>query len=88
VSDEDFYADIVGVTEVAENLGVGLPRVRRWIDRRESTGCPSPVRVLKSGHLYSMQAWRGWFALWRVTRGHETWRVNNVPDEQRTAKQR
>ncbi len=73
----DVYADIVGVWEIADELGVGIHRVRRWIDRRNSTRCPSPVRELKAGNLYSLADWRGWYALWRITRGSETWLNGN-----------
>ncbi len=69
----DVYADLGGVAEVAENLGVKIHRVRRWIERRESTRCPEPIKLLVMGHLYSMRDWRAWFALWRITRGSETW---------------
>ncbi len=67
------YADLVGVPEIAAGLGVSVFRVRRWIERRASTGCPSPVRVLSCGNIYSLADWRGWFGLWRLTRGSETW---------------
>ncbi len=69
----DIYDDLVGVSEVAAGLGVTIYRVKRWIERRDSTNCPVPVKVLKIGHIYSMADWRGWYALWRVTRGSESW---------------
>lgn len=65
---QEVYADLAGVREVAAQLGVKASRVRRWIERRESTGCPDPVCRFSCGDIYSMTAWRGWFALWRVTR--------------------
>lgn len=71
--DEDPYDDLVGVFEVAEGLGVTIYRVKRWIERRNSTNCPKPLRRLKVGHIYSMAEWRGWYALWRITRGSENW---------------
>ena len=46
-----------------------MGRVKRWIVRRESTHSPTPVAELAGIHLYSIQEWQGWFALWRVTRG-------------------
>lgn len=70
---EDIAADLGGLTEVADDLAVGLHRVKRWVERRPSTGCPLPVRRLKMGDIYSLAHWRGWFALWRITRGSETW---------------
>jgi hypothetical protein len=79
-AEEDIYADLVGVAEVADGLGVGLYRVKRWIERREHVGCPNPVRTLRLGNVYSMQEWRGWFALWRVTRGSETWNKKDTPE--------
>lgn len=70
---EEVYADLGGVAEVAEFLGVTIFRVKRWIERRDTTNCPRPVRALKQGHLYRLTDWKGWFALWRITRGSETW---------------
>ena len=65
---DDPYTDLVGVTEVAAALGVSRTRVKRWIERRTSTQCPEPVRILRAGHLYRLADWRAWYALWRVTR--------------------
>lgn len=62
------YEDIVGVSEVAQGLDVSLIRVQRWIERREATNCPRPVRMIKAGHLYSMCEWRLWYTLWVSTR--------------------
>ena len=69
----ELYADLGGVTEIAEHLHVSVHRVRRWIERRDSTHCPVPVKALKFGHIYSLREWQGWFALWKITRGSETW---------------
>lgn len=69
----DVYADLVGTTEIATGLGVTIHRVKRWIERRDTVGCPRPVAVLGLGHIYSLREWRAWFALWRITRGSETW---------------
>jgi len=70
---QDIIDDMVGLQEVAQELGVGMYRLKRWIDRRESTNCPRPVKKLGQGNLYSLADWKGWFAWWRVTRGSETW---------------
>lgn len=67
------YADLVGVTEIARHLGVPRSRVCRWIERRESTNCPSPVRVLVCGQLYSLAHWQTWFKLWQLTRSADNW---------------
>lgn len=75
----DYYADLGGVPEVAEALGVGVYRVRRWIDRRDTTNCPAPVVKLSCGSIYSIAHWKGWFALWKLTRGSETWRNRQDP---------
>lgn len=69
----DMQADIVGIYEIAANLGVSRATINRWIERRDSTMCPEPIVRLKTGHIYSLNAWKGWYAVWRVTRGHETW---------------
>jgi hypothetical protein len=69
----DVYADLGGLYEVAEALGVKMPRLKRWIERRESTNCPRPVRVLRSGHIYSIREWTAWYLLWRLTRGRASW---------------
>lgn len=74
VSVSDIYADLGGVHEISEALGVSTFRLNRWIERRASTKCPEPVRKLRGIHIYSISDWTGWFALWRVTRGCETWK--------------
>lgn len=71
---QDVYDDLVGIQEIAERLGVSQHRVKRWIERRASTECPAPLVSLKGMHVYSMVEWHGWYALWKVTRGSETWR--------------
>lgn len=63
------YADIGGVYEVSVALNVNIYRVRRWIERRESTNCPRPVRMVRGAHLYSLNEWRAWFYMWMLTRG-------------------
>lgn len=68
---QEIYDDLVGVSEIAKLLGVSIYRVKRWIEFRESTGSPAPVRTLGLGHIYSLTEWRGWWALWRVTRGYQ-----------------
>lgn len=70
---EDVYADIVGVAEIALELGVSKSRLNRWIERQASTKCPKPIKRLTMGNLYRLSDWRGWFALWRLTRG-QAWR--------------
>lgn len=65
---DPLYEDLVGVPEIAEALGVPHDRVAKWIIRRETVGCPEPVRVLRMGMVYSLAEWKGWYALWRVTR--------------------
>lgn len=74
VTVDDVYADMVGLAEVAEALDVERHRVNRWIERRKSTNCPEPKKVLAMGNLYSLSDWKAWFALWKITRGSETWR--------------
>ncbi len=76
----DVYADLGGVAEVAQSLGVKVHRVRRWIERRETTHCPAAVRTLANGNIYSLVEWRGWFALWKLTRGSETWNRQAAAD--------
>lgn len=70
---DDVYADMVGLAEVAEALGVERHRVNRWIERRDSTRCPEPKKILRMGNLYSLVEWKAWFTLWKITRGSETW---------------
>jgi hypothetical protein len=81
-AEEDPYGDLVGIFEIAKELGVNIFRVRRWIERRQTTKCPRPVRALQCGHIYSMTDWRGWYALWRITRGHETWNRRKEQDDE------
>ncbi len=73
----DMQADLVGTFEVAANLGVDLATVKRWVQRRASTQCPRPIVELRNGHVYSLADWKGWYAVWRVTRGQETWWMNS-----------
>lgn len=70
----DVYADLGGIHEIAETLGVTLFRVKRWIERRDSVNSPRPVRILRAGHIYSLAEWQAWFALWRLTRNSGAWK--------------
>jgi hypothetical protein len=72
------YADLGGPWEISIMLGVQVSLVNRWIERRQSTGCPMPVRVLKTAHIYSMAEWRGWYAFWKATRSADNWRINKI----------
>ncbi len=69
-------ADLAGTFEIAANLGVDLATVKRWIGRRESTKTPEPIVKLRNGYVYSLAEWKAWYAVWRVTRGQETWWMN------------
>jgi hypothetical protein len=62
------YADLGGIREVSEALAVNPNTLRRWIERRRTTNCPRPLRKLTNTNVYSIAEWKGWFALWRVTR--------------------
>jgi len=69
-SSAEFPVDDLGsVFEVAKALNVPPKRVKGWIERRDSTRCPKPVRILKGTHLYSISEWRTWHRLWKLTRG-------------------
>lgn len=68
---DEIYADLVGVSEIAQELKVTLHAVKRWVERRESNGSPRPVRTLGLGNVYSLHEWKGWYALWRITRGSQ-----------------
>lgn len=62
------YEDLGSVQEVSVALGVNVNTMRRWVERRRSTNCPVPLRKLAGINVYSIAEWKGWFALWRVTR--------------------
>ena len=64
----DIYADLGGLFEVAQALGVSVKQVKIWTVRRDGNGCPKPVRVLAGGHIYSISEWQAWRDLWKVTR--------------------
>lgn len=81
MTSDEILDDLGGVAEIAERLGVKVPRVKRWIERRSATGCPEPVLPLHMGNVYSLSEWKGWFALWRVTRGSETWKRKTSTNE-------
>lgn len=66
---DDIYADLVGLWEVSQELGVKITSVRRWVEKRASTGAPGPVRALHMGGVYSLHEWKAWWSLWRITRG-------------------
>lgn len=68
---QEIYDDLGGFREVATDLDVTVWRLKKWIERRETTNCPLPVRVLSNIHLYSMEEWRGWYRRWAATRGYE-----------------
>lgn len=76
----EVYADIAGIHEVSLGLRVGIHRLRRWIDRRDANACPLPVRTLSGMNVYSLEDWKGWFLLWSMTRGSETWNRSKDPD--------
>jgi predicted DNA-binding transcriptional regulator AlpA len=63
------YADLVGISELVGMLGVKRKKIYKWIELRESTGCPHPVRILTCGYVFSRASWQGWFELWKKTRG-------------------
>lgn len=65
------YADLTNLREVARELDVDLYRVYRWVERREKTGAPLPLRHLGQMDIYSMEEWKGWYARWARTRGWE-----------------
>lgn len=65
--------DIIGQAEIAIELGVSKRRVQHWIERADEINSPKPVRYLSRGYLYLLSDWKGWFAVWRATRGPETW---------------
>ncbi len=67
----ELYADLGMVPEIAATLGVKEKRVMMWIYRREFTNCPRPVTRLRVGSIYSLAEWKGWWALWKVTRPPE-----------------
>lgn len=76
MSDDDpraVYDDLGGITEVAKDLGVGIHRIKRWLERRDTVNCPQPVAKLVMGNVYSKAEWRGWYALWWATRAHRTY---------------
>jgi hypothetical protein len=70
--EQELLADLCGVFEIATRLGVDRKRVYRWIERRASTGAPEPKLRLRGEALYSYVEWRGWYALWRVTRAPQS----------------
>ncbi len=71
---QQLYDDIVGLSDIHKILGVKDFRVKRWVERRETVGCPKPIKRVGMTDLYSASEWQGWYAVWKVTRGSETWR--------------
>ncbi len=66
---QEIYDDIVDLHEVSLSLGVPMKRVKKWVERRHRTGCPSPVRKFRHINIYSRAEWKGWYRLWQITRG-------------------
>ncbi len=64
VSVARILADIGGLMEVEEKLGVPRWQLRRWIERRDQTDCPKPIKVTAGMHLYSIYAWQVWLEDW------------------------
>lgn len=58
--------ELVGVSELAEILGVSRSTISQWDIRRGTTMFPLPLARLKMGALYD----RGEVVLW-----HQDWRV-------------
>lgn len=57
-------ADLGGIKEISQALGVTPAVIRRWIGKRNRINCPRPVLKLDMGHVYSIQEWRSWAAWW------------------------
>lgn len=56
--DENRIADLVGVAEAAEVLGISKQALVNW--RARYAGFPAPVAKLRMGPLYSLKAVRMW----------------------------
>lgn len=52
---------LVGVREIANELGVPKTTVSMWDARRETTGFPDPIERLSMGPIYDMRAVRAWY---------------------------
>lgn len=65
------YDDLAGIQEIAAALGVPVFRVKRWIERRQSTLTPAPVKELAAGNVYSLAEWQAWYRLWKITRAYQ-----------------
>lgn len=61
--------DLVGKNDIIRTLDIGEPRYRKWLERRDRLHIPSPLKVIGSTPIYSMQEWREWYGRW-ITR-HE-----------------
>lgn len=58
----DVYNDMATREEVCEALNITTYRMARWLQRKEKTKPPLPIRTFASTHVYSIQEWRDWFA--------------------------
>ncbi len=61
---EDIYDDIVGRDDIARELDVDRARVQSWLRYRERNGCPQPIKRVSGTDLYSIAAWKSWYARW------------------------
>jgi chromosome partitioning protein len=54
-------AELVGVAEIAEKLGVPRTTVSMWDARRVKNGFPLPVADLRMGPVYEWQKVESWY---------------------------
>lgn len=52
---------LVGMAEIAQQLGVPRTTASMWYVRRDTTGFPAPVTVLAMGPVFDMAAVREWY---------------------------
>jgi hypothetical protein len=65
------YADLVGVSDIAERLSVPRSIVGKWMEHRPTNGFPTAVHQVRAGRLFR----------WSEV---ETWWRNYVPQRQKT----
>lgn len=58
---KDWIADLAGVAELSETLGVSRQAVSNWNAGRSRDGFPAPLTRLRSGPIWSRHAVLAWW---------------------------
>jgi hypothetical protein len=63
------YADLVGVSDIAERLSVPRSIVGKWIEHRPTNGFPTAVHQVRAGRLFRWSEVETWYRAYVPQRG-------------------